>query len=304
LSEDRIVIVEVGPRDGLQNEPAIVPAPLKIELVHRLAAAGLRHIEVTAFVSPRWVPQMADSAEVMAACAASPPLSSSVLSALVPNIRGFEAARAAGCREVAVFASASETFSQRNINCSIAESLDRFAPVFDAARALGIRVRAYISCVIACPYEGPVPPGAVARLAVQLRTMGAAEISLGDTIGAGVPKSVHAMLAAVQQDLPASALAGHFHDTWGMAIANVQAALDCGIRTFDGAIGGLGGCPYAPGASGNVATEELVYLAQSMGLRSDLDLEALVGTALWIGSAVGRHETSRVAKAVTARRGG
>jgi hydroxymethylglutaryl-CoA lyase len=298
-SEDHVVIVEVGPRDGLQNEPAMMSTDIKIELVKRLARAGFRHIEATAFVSPKWVPQMADSAEVMAACAAAPELSAVTLSALTPNVKGLEAAVSAGTRQVAVFASASETFSRRNINCSIDESLARFDPVFEAAREKGIPVRGYVSCVIACPYEGPVDPHAVARVSRLLHEKGASEISLGDTIGVGIPAKVKRMLEAVATEVPISALAGHFHDTYGMGIANIQAALDFGVRTFDSSVGGLGGCPYAAGAAGNVATEDVVYLLQDLGLRSDLNLRSLVETAVWIGHKLGRTEVSRVTRALT-----
>lgn len=296
---DHVVIVEVGPRDGLQNEAAMVSTEVKIELVKRLAGAGLRHIEATAFVSPRWVPQMADSLQVMTACAAAPELSAVTLSALTPNIRGFEAALAAGTREVAVFASASETFSQRNINCSIDESLARFDPVFEVAKARGVPVRGYVSCAIACPFEGPVDPRAVARVSRLLHEKGAREISLGDTIGVGVPDKVRHMLGAVAAEVPVAALAGHFHDTYGMGIANIQAALDFGLRTFDSSVCGLGGCPYAAGATGNVATEDVVYLLQGLGLRRDIDLRGLVETATWIARALGRTEVSRVTKALT-----
>lgn len=303
-SEDDVVIVEVAPRDGLQNEAAIVATGAKIELVQRLAMAGLRHIEATAFVSPKWVPQMADSTEVMTACAASPELAHVALSALVPNIRGFEAAVAAGSREVAVFTSASETFSRRNINCSIDESFARFEPVFEAARAARIPVRGYVSCAIACPYEGAIDPRAVARVSHMLLEKGAREVSLGDTIGVGTPARVKRMIEAVASQVPVSALAGHFHDTYGMGIANIQAALDTGIRVFDSSVGGLGGCPYAPGAAGNVATEELVYLLQDLGLCRDMDLQGLAETAAWIGRVVGRADASRVTKALTGKANG
>ena len=298
-SEDDVVIVEVGPRDGLQNEAVIVSTDVKIELVKRLAAAGFRHIEATAFVSPKWVPQMADSIEVMSACAAAPELSGVTLSALTPNIRGFEAAVAAGTREVAVFASASETFSHRNINCSIDESLARFDPVFEAARGIGMPVRGYVSCVIACPYEGAVDPRAVARVSRLLHEKGAREISLGDTIGVGIPARVKHMLEAVTAEVPVTALAGHFHDTYGMGIANIQAALDAGVRVLDSSICGLGGCPYAAGAAGNVATEDVIYLLQDLGLRRDINLRSLAETAAWIAGQLGRTEVSRVTRALT-----
>lgn len=300
-NEDKVVIVEVGPRDGLQNEAAIVATEVKVELVKRLAKAGLHHIEATAFVSPKWVPQMADSTDVMMACARASELENVTLSALTPNIKGFEAARAAGAREVAVFASASETFSHRNINCSIDESFARFRQVFDAARLAGLPVRGYVSCAIACPYEGAIDPRAVARVTRLLLENGAREVSLGDTIGVGTPARVKRMIDAVAAEAPLSALAGHFHDTYGMGIANIQAALDAGIRVFDSSVGGLGGCPYAAGAAGNVATEEVVYLLQDLGLCRDIDLEQLAETALWIADVTGRAELSRVTKALAGK---
>lgn len=297
-TDDDVIIVDVGPRDGLQNEPAIVSADVKIELVKRLAAAGLRHIEATAFVSPKWVPQMADSVEVMSACADAPELSSVTLSALTPNLKGFGMALSAGSREVAVFASASETFSHRNINCSIDESLARFDPIFHAAREKGIPVRGYVSCAIACPYEGFIDPRAVARVSRLLHEKGAREISLGDTIGIAIPAKVKRMLETVTAEVPVMALAGHFHDTYGMGIANIQAALDAGVRVFDSSVCGLGGCPYAAGAAGNVATEDVVYLLQDLGLRRDINLRSLVETAAWIARKIGRVEVSRVTKAL------
>lgn len=296
---DHVTLVEVGPRDGLQNERKTVSSPVKIELVKRLAAAGLRHIETTAFVSPKWVPQMADSRAVMSACASAPELAAVTLSALTPNLMGFEMAMAAGAREVAVFASASETFSRRNINCSIEESLGRFDPVFEAAKEQGVAVRAYVSCVIACPYEGPIDPRAVAEVSRRLYQKGAREISLGDTIGVGIPAKVKRMLEAVSAEVPVSALAGHFHDTYGMGIANIQAALDFGLRTFDSAVCGLGGCPYAAGAAGNVATEDVVYLLQDLGVRPDINLRSIAETGAWIGRKLGRTEVARVTKAMT-----
>lgn len=296
---DEVVIVEVGPRDGLQNEAMIVATDVKIELIKRLAAAGLRHIEAAAFVSPKWVPQMADSREVMEACAADPELAELALSALTPNTKGFETAVLAGCREVAVFASASEAFSHRNINCSIDESLTRFDPVFEGARDAGIPVRGYVSCAIACPYEGPIDPRAVASVSRRLHAKGAREISLGDTIGVGTPAKVKLMLQAVMSEVPAAALAGHFHDTYGMGIANIQAALDAGVRVFDSSVCGIGGCPYADGAAGNVATEDVVYLLQDLGLRRDINLRSLVESAVWIARKLGRLDVSRVAKALT-----
>ncbi|MBA4742235.1 MAG: hydroxymethylglutaryl-CoA lyase [Azoarcus sp.] len=297
----RVRIVEVGPRDGLQNEPLPVSAEIKAALVARLADAGLRTIETTAFVSPRWVPQMADAADVMARVNAArrPGVRHT---ALTPNMKGFEAARAAGVDEVAVFAAASESFSQRNINCSIDESLERFEPVMAAAREAQLPVRGYISCVAGCPYEGAVAPQAVADVAARLIAMGCFEVSLGDTIGSGNPASIREMLDAVLARVPAAQLAGHYHDTWGMAIANILVSLEAGISVFDASVGGLGGCPYAPGASGNVATEDVQWLMQGLGIATGVDLDALVDTAAWISNELGRRPASRVAPARLAQR--
>jgi hydroxymethylglutaryl-CoA lyase len=287
-------IVEVGPRDGLQNEHRFVPTATKLELIRRLAATGLKAIEATSFVSPKWVPQLADHADVMAGL---PRVEGISFPVLTPNLRGFEAAVAAGAREVAVFASASEGFSQKNINCSIAESMQRFIPVFDAAKRLDNRVRGYVSCVIACPFDGPVAPAQVAAVAAELAGMGAYEISLGDTIGVGTPAPVLAMLEAVAQRVPAARLAGHFHDTYGMAIANAYAAWAFGLRTFDSSVAGLGGCPFAKSATGNVATEDLVYLLEGLGAATGVDLEALVACSVWISDELGREPASRVTRA-------
>ena len=294
----KVRIVDVGPRDGLQNEPKSVPAAVKIELVHRLADAGLPAVEATAFVSPKWVPQMADHAEVMAGIAKKPGVAYPVL---VPNMRGFEAARAAGAQEVAVFGAASETFSRKNINCSIAESLERFAPVFAAARALGIRVRGYISCAAGCPYEGEVEPKAVAGLAKELYGMGCYEVSLGDTIGVGTPRKIKAMIEAVAKSVPIAKLGGHYHDTYGQALANIYASLEMGVRTFDSSVAGLGGCPYAKGATGNVATEDVVYLMDGLGIHTGVDLEALRRAGEFICRALGRDPASKVARALAAK---
>jgi hydroxymethylglutaryl-CoA lyase len=299
---ESVRIVEVGPRDGLQNEKPPVPAATKLALIQRLLDAGLRDIEATAFVSPKWVPQMADHAEVMAGLAGLRLPPGAHFAVLTPNLKGFDAALAAGAREVAVFAAASETFSQKNINCSIAESIARFEPIFAAARQHGVRVRGYVSCVVACPYEGPVAPQATAAVAQALHERGAYEVSLGDTIGAGTPGSVLPMLEAVARAVPVARLAGHFHDTWGMAAANVYAAYGFGLRSFDSSVGGLGGCPYAKGASGNVATEDLVYLLHGLGAATGVDLDSLVDTAAWISSELGRAPASRVARALLARR--
>ncbi len=292
-------IVEVGPRDGLQNEKQTVTTETKLELIDRLAAAGLRDIEATSFVSPKWVPQMADHDAIMRGLVRRPGVNYPVLT---PNLKGFEAAAAAGATEVAVFAAASESFSQKNINCSIAESIERFAPVFEAAKARGIRVRGYVSCVIACPYEGPIAPSAVADVSKALFDRGAYEVSLGDTIGVGTPASVERMLDAVVRVVPVEKLAGHFHDTYGMAVANVDASWRLGIRTFDSSISGLGGCPYAKGATGNVATEDVVYLLHGLGAETGIDLDALVDTSAWISATLKRQPNSRVTRAMLAKR--
>lgn len=290
----RVHIVEVGPRDGLQNEAQLVPAATKIELIDRLADAGLKTIEATAFVSSKWVPQMADHAELMRAL---PRRAGVTYPVLVPNLRGFEAAMEAGASEVAVFAAASETFSQRNINCSIAESLERFSPVFDAARAAGVRVRGYVSCALGCPYEGEVDPARVAEVAEKLFAAGCYEISLGDTIGVGTPKRTQQMIAAVGARVPAENLAGHFHDTYGQALANIYASLEVGIGTFDASVSGLGGCPYAPGAAGNVATEDMFYMLDGMGIETGVDLDRLIAAGTFIRQVLGKETQSRVAKA-------
>lgn len=273
---DVVEIVEMGPRDGLQNEKRIIPTAEKIALVDALSLCGFARIEVASFVSPKWVPQMADSAEVLAGITRAKGVR---YAALTPNMKGYEAARAAGADEVAVFASASEGFSKANLNATIAESLDRFRPVAEAARADGIPVRGYVSVVTDCPYDGPVAPAAVARVAAALRDMGCFEISLGDTIGQGRPETVDAMLAAVLQELPPGRLAGHYHDTAGRALANIDASLARGLRVFDAAVGGLGGCPYAPGAKGNVATERVEAHLSARGFSTRLDPERLAGAA-------------------------
>jgi hydroxymethylglutaryl-CoA lyase len=295
----RVRIVEMGPRDGLQNEKQVVPLATKLELIDRLADAGLREIESTSFVSPKWVPQMADHAELMRALQRRVGVSYPVLT---PNLQGFEAALAAGADHVAVFAAASEAFSKKNINCSIAESIDRFLPVMAAAREAGVKVRGYVSCVVACPYEGAVAPTKVAEVSQRLIDIGCYEVSLGDTIGVGTPASVTRMLEAVAVRVPVDRLAGHYHDTWGMAVANVHASLQFGLRCFDASVGGLGGCPYAKGATGNVATEDVVYLLNGLGLDTDIDIDKLVDTAAWINAQLGREPVSRVARATLAKR--
>ncbi len=268
----KVEIVEVGPRDGLQNEARIIPAADKIALIDMLSEAGFARIEAASFVSPKWVPQMADGAAVMAGIRRRPGVR---YSALTPNMKGYEAARAAHADEVAVFGAASEGFSRANLNAGIAEALERFRPVCEAAARDGVPVRGYVSCVTDCPYDGPVAPGAVARVAAALRDMGCGEISLGDTLGRATPEGIAVMLAAVLEVVPAERLAGHFHDTGGRALGNIEVALEKGLRVFDAAVGGLGGCPYAPGAAGNVATEAVAARLQALGLETGLDLEVL-----------------------------
>lgn len=269
---DRVEIFEMGPRDGLQNEKRLIPAADKIALVDLLSQAGFRRIEVTSFVSPRWVPQMADAEDVLARITRAPGIR---YAALTPNLRGYQAARDARADEVAIFASASEGFSRANLNCSIAESLDRFAPVAEAARADGMPLRGYVSVVTDCPFDGPTPPAQVARVAAALRDLGCYEISLGDTIGHGRPETIRAMLQAVLAELPPDRLAGHYHDTQGRALENIEASLDLGLRVFDAAVGGLGGCPYAPGAAGNVATEAVAARLAALGFDTGLDAAVL-----------------------------
>ena len=289
-------IVEVGPRDGLQNEKQLVPTEVKVELIARLGRAGLKAIEATSFVSPKWVPQMGDNAEVMGRIALLPGVAYPVLT---PNLKGFEAALAAGASEVAVFAAASESFSQKNINCSIAESLERFEPLLTAAREAGVKVRGYVSCVLGCPYEGEVAPASVATVAARLFDMGCYEVSLGDTIGTGTPLKTQRMLEAVARQVPVAALAGHYHDTYGMAIANVQASLEMGVAVFDASVSGLGGCPYAKGASGNVATEDVVFLMNGQGIETGIDLAELVECSRWISGILGRQPGSKSAMAMS-----
>jgi hydroxymethylglutaryl-CoA lyase len=287
-------MVEVGPRDGLQNEPEILPAAVKIALINLLSASGLPVVEATSFVSAKWIPQMADGAEVMAGIARRSGTSYPVL---VPNLRGFEAAMAAKAEEVAVFAAASESFSRRNINCSIAESLSRFEPVMAAAKALGVRVRGYVSCVLGCPYEGTVAPEAVASVAHRLAKMGCYEVSLGDTIGVGTPGKAAAMVRTVTRLLPVERLAVHFHDTYGQALANILAALECGIAVVDSSVAGLGGCPYAPGAGGNVASEDVLYMLQGLGIETGVDLDKLIEAGRFIADRLGRPPASKVSRA-------
>jgi len=294
-----VKIVEVGPRDGLQNEKQTIPTAIKVALIDRLTDAGLPAVEATAFVSPKWVPQMADSADVMARIRRKPGVAYPVL---VPNMKGFEAAVAAGAQEVAVFGAASESFSRKNINSSIDESLARFAPVVAAARARDIRVRGYVSCVLGCPYEGDIAPGAVARVADALYRMGCYEVSLGDTIGVGTPGRTQAMLDAVARVVPVDKLAGHFHDTYGQALANIYAALERGVAVFDSSVAGLGGCPYAKGATGNVATEDVVYLLHGLGCTTGVDLDRLVDAGEFICAELGRPSNSKAGRAMLAKR--
>lgn len=296
----RVRIVEVGPRDGLQNEPGVVPTALKVALIEQLADAGMPAVEATAFVSAKWVPQMADHAEVMTTIRRKTGVSYPVL---VPNMRGLEAALATGVSEIAVFGAASESFSRKNINCSIAESFERFAPVVTAARAQGVRVRGYISCVIDCPYEGAIAPQAVAGVAKALRDMGCYEISLGDTIGSGTPARMQTMIHTVSNEVPITELAVHCHDTYGQALANIYAALQLGVATIDSSIAGLGGCPYAKGASGNVASEDVVYMLHGLGIATGVDLNALLRAGQMICRQLGREPASKAARALAAKAG-
>jgi len=298
-----VTLVEVGPRDGLQNEPQPVAAAHKVELVHRLQAAGLREIEVTSYVSPKWVPQMADNAQVMAAIARPPGVRHSVL---VPNLKGLEAALAGGAAtrpdEVVVFGAASEAFSQRNINCSIAQSIERFAPVVAAAHAAGLKVRAAVSCALGCPYQGAVGADAVEDVVVRMKAIGVDHVGVADTIGVGTPRKVQAALERALRHYPAVEVSGHFHDTYGMALANIYASLELGVHTFDASVAGLGGCPYAQGATGNVATEDVVYLLHGLGIDTGVDLDALVDAGAFVSAVLGREPASRVARAMLARR--
>ena len=287
----RVRIVEVGPRDGLQNEKAIIPAADKIELINRLSATGLRSIEATSFVSPKWVPQLADAAEVFAGIQRREGVSYPVL---VPNLQGYERARAVGATEVAVFSAASEAFNRKNINASIDQSIERFLPVLERAAADGVRVRGYVSTVLGCPYQGDVPVADVVRVARRMHALGCYEVSLGDTIGIGTPAGARAMLRAVAGEVPMAALAVHFHDTRGQALANILACLEEGVAVVDSAVSGTGGCPYAPGASGNVASEDVVYMLEGMGIGTGVDLARLVETGRWLAGRLGRASGSKV----------
>jgi hydroxymethylglutaryl-CoA lyase len=294
----RVRIVEVGPRDGLQNEAGAVPLEAKVELIGALAEAGLKTIEAGSFVSPKWVPQMADTAGVLARLDLQSDVSYPVL---VPNLQGLDRALNLGVREVAVFGSASESFSQRNINCSIEESFDRFAPVVERARGHGLRVRGYVSCVLGCPYEGDIAPETVARVASRLFAMGCYEISLGDTIGTGTPTKALKLIEGVASEIPLESLALHYHDTYGQALANILACLELGVSVVDSAVAGLGGCPYAEGASGNVATEDVVYMLRGMGIATGVDLDALAEAGRLISRRLDREPASKVARALAAR---
>ena len=294
-----VKLVDVGPRDGLQNEKQMVPAAVKIELIHLLQAAGVRHLEATSFVSPKWVPQMGDAVDVMAGIERR---ADTVYSVLTPNMKGFEGALAAGANEVVVFGAASEAFSQKNINCSIESSIERFAPVVQAAKAQGLRVRGAISCAVGCPYEGDVAPERVGHVARLMKAIGVDHVGVADTIGVGTPRRVQAALEAALAHYALADVSGHFHDTYGQALANTLAALELGVAQFDTAIGGLGGCPYAKGATGNVATEDVVYLLHGMGIDTGLDLDRLVDAAAYISQHLGRPPQSRVSVALLKRR--
>ncbi len=294
-----VKIVDVGPRDGLQNEKNHVPAADKIALVGLLQDAGLCEIEVTSFVSRKWVPQMADALDVMAGIARKPGVRYSVLT---PNLKGWEAAIATRPDEIVVFGAASEAFSQKNINCSIAESIDRFAPVVAAANAAGVKVRAAISCAVGCPYEGEVVPARVGLVARMMRAIGVDHVGVADTIGVGTPRKVRAAMEAALEHFPLAETSGHFHDTYGQALSNIYECLQMGVHTFDASVSGLGGCPYAKGATGNVATEDVVYLLHGLGIKTGIDLDKLVDAGAFISKAIGKPNGSRVARALLAKR--
>ncbi|HEY0334712.1 MAG TPA: hydroxymethylglutaryl-CoA lyase [Stenotrophomonas sp.] len=294
---DFVRVVEVGPRDGLQNEKQPIDTADKIALIDRLSATGLRTIEATSFVSPRWVPQLSDAAEVFAGIAQRPGIAYPVL---VPNEQGYERARAVGATEVAVFTAASEAFNRTNTNAGIDESIERFRPVLARAAADGVKVRGYVSTVLGCPYQGEVPVAAVVDVARRLHALGCYEISLGDTIGVGTPRKARAMLAAVAAEVPMAALAVHFHDTYGQALANIAACLELGVRVVDSAVSGAGGCPYAKGASGNVASEDVVYMLQGMGMDTGIDLHALAAIGRWLATLLGRETGSKAGRALAA----
>ena len=301
----RVTLVDVGPRDGLQNEKQTVEAAVKIELVHRLQAAGLREIEVTSFVSPKWVPQMADNAAVLAGIERKPGVRYSVL---IPNMKGLDAAlsmpRAQWPDEIVVFAAATEAFSQKNINCSIAESIERFAPVVAAAREKGIHVRGAMSCTVGCPYEGEIAPAKVGYLAQLMKGIGVQRVDVADTIGVGTPRKVQGAMEATLAHFDVDAVSGHFHDTYGQALVNTLAALELGVWNFQSSSAGLGGCPYAKGATGNVATEDVVYMLHGMGIETGIDLDRLIDAGVYISEALGREPNSRASKAIRTKRAG
>ncbi|HET8763745.1 MAG TPA: hydroxymethylglutaryl-CoA lyase [Rhodanobacter sp.] len=295
-TDNHVRIVEVGARDGLQNEKTLLPAEVKIALIDRLSATGLSTIEATSFVSPKWVPQLADAAEVYAGIRKVPGVGYPVL---VPNLQGYERAREVGAAEIAVFTAASEAFNRRNINASIDESIERFGPVLERAKADGVAVRGYVSTVLGCPYQGEVPVHDVVRVARRLHELGCHEISLGDTIGVGTPAKARAMLHAVAQEVPMAALAVHFHNTYGQALANILACLDEGVRVIDSSVSGTGGCPYAKGATGNVASEDVVYMLDGMGMQTGVDLDLLIATGAWLSGQLHKPTASRVNRART-----
>ncbi|OZI62887.1 hydroxymethylglutaryl-CoA lyase [Bordetella genomosp. 11] len=298
-SPSRVKIVEVSPRDGLQNEKEFIPTEVKIELVNRLAEAGFPNIETTSFVSPKWVPQMADAAQVMAGIARKPGV---IYSVLTPNMKGFEAARDAGADEVVIFGAASEAFSQKNINCSIAESVARFEPVAAAAKAAGLRLRGSISCALGCPYQGDVPVESVVDVARRYMALGCDEIDVADTIGVGTPKRVRQVMDAVTAIVDPARVSGHFHDTYGQALANIVAALESGIGIFHTSVAGLGGCPYAKGATGNVATEDVLYLLRGLDIETGIDFDAVVDIGQWMSAHLHRKSSSRAGNAIAAKR--
>lgn len=297
----KVKIVEVGPRDGLQNEKGDVPAEVKIELVNRLTEAGFPNIEAASFVSPKWVPQMATSKEVMAGITRKPGV---IYSALTPNMQGFEAALAAGANEVVIFGAASEAFSQKNINCSIAESIERFVPVAKAAKDAGLRLRASVSTAFGCPYQGEVPLESVAYVVGRMRDLGCDEIDIADTIGVSTPRKTQAVMERAIKEFRASSLAGHFHDTYGQALANIYASMELGIEIFHSSVSGLGGCPYAKGATGNVATEDVIYMMNGLGIETGVDLDKVVDAGQYISSFLGRKAASRAGNAIAAKRAG
>ncbi len=297
-----VKIVEMGPRDGLQNEKQPVSTEVKLELIKRLMDAGEKHIEATAFVSPKWVPQMADHNEIMQGLKTLDNTDDVMFPVLTPNLRGFEGALTGGAKEVAVFAAASESFSQKNINCSIAESIERFKPVMDAAKENNILVRGYVSCVLGCPFEGHIAPEKVAEVAKALYDLGCYEISLGDTIGTGTPSKAQAMIKEVAKYVPINHLACHFHDTYGQALANLYACLELGVSTIDSSVAGIGGCPYAPGATGNVATEDVIYMLNGLGIETGIDINKLVDAGVFISNELGRKPVSNAANAILTKR--